>query len=125
MVKEYTLSFTASEIDEKLGSVGNTATSTAVYIGPNEPTDGTLYWLDTSDSSEAETASYTVTTNLSNVTIDNNSGTVNEGTSFAAALTADTGYTLSSVSVTMGGWILLAQTMRMEISTLHPLQGIL
>ena len=74
-----------------------------VYIGANKPTDGAIYWLDTSDSNQGNPVNYTVTTSLTHVTIDNNSSAVNEGASFAAALTADTGYALSSVSITMGG----------------------
>jgi hypothetical protein len=73
-----------------------------VYIGPEQPTDGTLYWLDTSGEI-VETVEYAVTANLSHVTSDNNSATVNEGESYAAALTAEDGYVLADVSITMGG----------------------
>ena len=76
-----------------------------VYIGPVQPTDGTLYWLDTSDSggSGGETVTHTVTSALTNVRIDNTAASVNDGASFAATLTPFDGYTLSSATVTMGG----------------------
>lgn len=76
-----------------------------VYIGPEQPTDGTFYWLDTSESggSGGETVTYSITAALTNVTIDNTAESANEGESFAAALTASVGYELSSVKITMGG----------------------
>lgn len=76
-----------------------------VYIGPVQPTDGTLYWLDTSESgsSGGETITYSITAALTNVTIDNAAESANEGESFAAALTVSDGYELSSVTITMGG----------------------
>ena len=79
--------------------------SANVYIGPVQPTDGTLYWLDTSDSggSGGETVTHTVTSALTNVNIDNTAESVNEGESFSATLTASVGYELNSVKITMGG----------------------
>lgn len=46
---------------------------------------------------------YTVTNNLTNVTTNNNVGSVKEGTSYSATLTPADGYVLDSVTVTMGG----------------------
>ena len=76
-----------------------------VYIGLEQPTDGTLYWLDTSESggSGGETVTYSITAALTNVTIDNTAESANEGEGFAAVLTASVGYELSSVKITMGG----------------------
>ena len=84
-----------------------------LYIGPDEPTGDNrpLYWLDTSSPSdsggdsggETEPVTYAVETNLTNVTIDNAAESVNEGESYAAAITAADGYELSSVSITMDG----------------------
>ena len=47
--------------------------------------------------------SYTITNNLTNSSNSNNASTVNENASYSATITADTGYTLDSVTVTMGG----------------------
>lgn len=46
---------------------------------------------------------YTVTNNLTNVTNSNTTGAVRAGASYTATLTADNGYDLDTVSVTMGG----------------------
>lgn len=46
---------------------------------------------------------YTVTNNLTNVTNSNSASAIKEGTSYTATLTANSGYELDTVSVTMGG----------------------
>ena len=46
---------------------------------------------------------YTVTNNLTNCTTSNNAVSVNEGSSYSATITANSGYTLDSVTCTMGG----------------------
>lgn len=80
------------------------AVGASVYIGPTQPTDGTRYWLDTSEKEEEQgPATYSVTLNLTNVTSDNNATTATEGSTYSGALTADDGYVIQSVSVTMGG----------------------
>lgn len=52
---------------------------------------------------DGEQTYYSVTNNLTNVTNSNGATTVAEGAAYNATLTANTGYTLSEVSVTMGG----------------------
>lgn len=47
--------------------------------------------------------SYTVANSLTNASTSNNVASVTEGASYSATLTPDSGYTLSSVKVTMGG----------------------
>lgn len=49
------------------------------------------------------TVYYNITSNLTNCTINNSAKTVAEGGSYSATITANDGYALSSVSVTMGG----------------------
>ena len=46
---------------------------------------------------------YTVTNNLTNVETSNTATVINEGDSYTATLTAETGYEIDEVSVTMGG----------------------
>lgn len=46
---------------------------------------------------------YTITNNLTNVTNSNAAASVGDGDPYTATLTADAGYTLDSVTVTMGG----------------------
>lgn len=50
-----------------------------------------------------ETKNYTVTNTLTNVTSSNSAASVTEGATYTATLTANTGYTLDTVTVTMGG----------------------
>lgn len=61
-----------------------------------------FYYIPPEDEG-GDTTTYTVTQNLTNVTSSFMGSSVNEGTAFAATLTADTGYTMDTVSVTMGG----------------------
>ena len=49
------------------------------------------------------TVYYSVTSNLTNCTINNSTKTVAEGGSYSATITANDGYELKSVTVTMGG----------------------
>lgn len=51
----------------------------------------------------APTTNYTITNNLTNATNSNTAATVTEGSSYSATITANSGYTLSTVKVTMGG----------------------
>ena len=55
------------------------------------------------DISEPEVTSYTITKNLTNVLISNSATSVNENSSYSATLTANSGYELSTVIITMGG----------------------
>lgn len=55
------------------------------------------------DVSEPEVTSYTITKNLTNVTISNSATSVNENSSYSATLTPSDGYELSTVTITMGG----------------------
>lgn len=50
-----------------------------------------------------EIATYTITNNLTNVSSDNSATTVSENSNYSTTLTADSGYTLDTVTVTMGG----------------------
>lgn len=54
-------------------------------------------------SGEATTTSYTVTNNLTNVINSNSSASVENGSSYIATLTASDGYSLGTVTITMGG----------------------
>lgn len=46
---------------------------------------------------------YSVTNNLTNATSSNGTATVTEGSNYSAAITANSGYEISSIKVTMGG----------------------
>lgn len=58
---------------------------------------------DDSGGGTEQPTTYTITNNLTNVTINNSSSSINEGSSYSATLTANSGYALGTVTVTMGG----------------------
>lgn len=57
----------------------------------------------TPDSLQGNTSSYTVTNTLINCTNSNSAASVTSGDSYSATITADTGYTIGAVTVSMGG----------------------
>lgn len=59
--------------------------------------------IDREISYDFTLASYSVTNTLSNVTSSNSTPSVTEGSSYYAELTAEDGYAIDSVTVTMGG----------------------
>lgn len=60
-------------------------------------------YLKTIDSGTVENVIYNITNTLTNVTNSNSASKVKENNSYSATLTANSGYTLDSVVVTMGG----------------------
>lgn len=60
-------------------------------------------WFDAVYQATAPMTTYTVTQNLTNVTSTFDGTTVNKNAAFTATLEAETGYTLGTVEVTMGG----------------------
>lgn len=54
-------------------------------------------------SLDAEGVTYTITNTLTNVTNSNAATSVEENAAYTGTLTADTGYTISTVTITMGG----------------------
>ena len=72
------------------------------YVDAN----GQDYYQDLYDALYGSTpvpTTYTVTNNLTNVTNSNTSISVTQGNSYTGTLTASSGYTIDSVSITMGG----------------------
>ena len=52
---------------------------------------------------EVSKNNYSIINNLNNATTNNVSGSIEEGSSYSATITANTGYTISSITVTMNG----------------------
>lgn len=79
----------------------------AVYQSSDHATDkAVLEELLTGNSGgedEPVVTYYTITKNLTNVSIDNGAASIASGFAYSATLTADDGYTLGEVTVTMGG----------------------
>lgn len=65
--------------------------------------EDTVYLVEGSSGSDVVTTTYSVTNNLTNCTSNNSSVSVNENSSYSAKITANSGYNLSTVNVTMGG----------------------
>lgn len=75
------------------GSGGDTPDVPDVPVEPDEP----------DEPENPDVVTYTVTNNLTNVVNSNGAASANEGASYTATLTAVEGYTLDTVTVTMGG----------------------
>lgn len=65
--------------------------------------DGLISSLRESSGGTTEPGVYTITKELTNVTIDNENTSVTSGSIYAASLTAGEGYYIESVTITMGG----------------------
>lgn len=63
----------------------------------------TIAAIAVEDSSGSETTTYTVTNNLTNCSSSNTSTSVTEGATYSTTITANTGYVIQSITVTMSG----------------------
>lgn len=75
----------------------------AVYTEPDMNSYIIALYNELAEHGGVTPAAYTITNALSNVTNSNSATGCNEGDSYSAVLTADTGYDMVSVTVTMGG----------------------
>ena len=66
---------------------------------------------------------YTITNNLTNCTTSNSSDTINENSSYTATITANSGYTLSDVNVTMGGADISSTAVSDGVITINSVTG--
>ena len=82
---------------------GNLADGTYSVKYEIDNEDGTVTTIDIGELVLDNTVYYSITKNLTNCTLSNSATQVAEGESFGAKVTANDGYELSSVSVTMGG----------------------
>ncbi len=82
---------------------GNLADGTYSVKYEIENEDGTVTTVDIGDLVLDSNVYYSVTKNLTNCTLSNSATQVAKGTAYSATVTADSGYALDSVSVTMGG----------------------
>lgn len=104
----------AALVIEDLGGrpvYGYVEESTKSVVLLNAPTDGYVFYYELADGSRVEIGVpvedtdtyYSVTNTLTNCTSSNSEVQVVEGGSYATTITADDGYELESVVVTMGG----------------------
>ena len=94
------------EISTATVTMGGTDVTSSVYSnGSITITNVTGNIVITAAATEisTEVTTYTITKNLTNVSINNSLSSINEGSSYSATLTANSGYTLGTVTVTMSG----------------------
>lgn len=87
-----------------------TATTSKIKFGCYDPDHTATYCTLTENSSSGGSGgnpgsgtSYTITRNLTNCTSSNTSSSVAANSSYSTTITANSGYTLGSITVTMGG----------------------
>lgn len=82
-----------------MGGVAQTVTDNTINIAS---VNGNIVITAVAEQDQP-TTTYTVTNNLTNATNSNVATSVEEGASYTATISADQGYTMSSVTCTMGG----------------------
>ena len=105
-LKNY-LTVTATYSNNSTKTVTDYALSGTLSIGVSTITvtysNKTATFNVTVSEIETPATTYTITNNLTNVVTNNPSASVTEGNSYVATLTANSGYTLDNVTVTMAG----------------------
>ena len=77
------------------------ADTTKIRYGCYDPNKKLTYCTLTAVTSSATT--YNITKNLSNCTLSNNATSITKGASYTSNITANSGYELMNISITMGG----------------------
>lgn len=63
-----------------------------------------ISWIEDSNNGDTvEEGTYIITNNLTNCTTNNNANNISANSSYSATISANSGYTLGSITVTMGG----------------------
>ena len=78
-----------------------TANSTRIRFGCYDP-DHILTYCTLTESSSSGTTTYTVTKNLPNCTSSNTASSVNKNANYSTLISANNGYKIDSITVTMG-----------------------
>lgn len=91
------------------GNVDNNDTFTHIktYLPLSELAGASINWIEDSNNGDntgtGEEVTYTITNNLTNCTTNNNANSISANSSYSATISANSGYTLGSITVTMGG----------------------
>ena len=87
------------------GSISNdTFTHIETYLPLSDLAGASISWVEDSNSGgSVEGTTYTITNNLTNCTTNNNANSISANSSYSATISANSGYTLGSITVTMGG----------------------
>ena len=82
----------------------DTFTHIETYLPLSDLAGASISWVEDSNAGgSVEEGTYTITNNLTNCTTNNNTNSVNANSSYSATISANSGYTLGSITVTMGG----------------------
>ena len=87
------------------GSISNDSfTHIKTYLPISDLAGASISWVEDSNSGgSVEGTTYTITNNLTNCTTNNNANSISANSSYSATISANSGYTLGSITVTMGG----------------------
>ena len=94
------------QIERTTVTMGGTDISSTVVTGNNiniASVTGDIVITVIATASVSTPTTYTVTRNLSNCTSNNTTSSVNQGVSYSAIITPNSGYKLLNVAITMGG----------------------
>ena len=77
------------------------------YLPLSDLAGASINWTEDSNNGDnegtGEEVTYTITNNLTNCTTNNNANSISANSSYSATISANSGYTLGSITVTMGG----------------------
>ena len=87
------------------GSISDDSfTHIETYLPLSDLAGASISWVEDSNAGgSTEGTTYRITNNLTNCTTNNNTNSISANSSYSAAISANSGYTLGSITVTMGG----------------------
>ena len=85
----------------------DTFTHIKTFLPLSDLAGASINWTEDSNNGDnegtGEEVTYTITNNLTNCTTNNNTKSIRANSSYSATISANSGYTLGSIAVTMGG----------------------
>ena len=110
------------ETDGSVGTTRVTETHISTYI-PFADVDGaTVRWVYNINN-DTDLPTYTITNNLTNCTNSNTNTDIEDGSSYSATITANSGYALDSITVTMGGADITSSSVSGNVITISSVTG--
>ena len=88
------------------GSISSEDTFTHIktFLPLSDLAGASINWTEDSNNGDAvEEGTYIITNNLTNCTTNNNANSISANSSYSATISANSGYTLGSITVTMSG----------------------
>lgn len=122
-IDKTSLVFTASNynIPQTISVTARNASNTKIVLSsPNVP-DVEIAVAVTNEP--VETTTYTVTNNLTNCTTNNSAISVDQGALYSATISPNSGYDMSSITVTMGGTDITSSAVSGNVITVNNVTG--